>query len=237
MSLDSCKGPDVCPDSGTGSSAEESVPWSPNVLPEKPMKVSESITRAATYYNSLNIPNFLTILRVIAIPFFIVALSYQYNGIALLIFVGCGLTDGLDGFIARTFHQRTAIGAFLDPLADKFLLSSSFITLTVLETPNKIPLWLIVTVISRDVIISVGIAVLFMLGTKLQIAPTWIGKFTTFLQITLLIMVLFYNYTGAYRPNIIRPLCWLTFLATISSGLGYLYQGIRLLNTNEDEGA
>ena len=157
------------------------------------MSISDSIIRAATYYNSMNIPNFITILRVIAIPFFIVSLSYQYNGVAFVIFVGCGLTDALDGFIARTYHQRTKIGAFLDPLADKLLLTSSFITLAILELPNKIPFWLIVTVISRDIIISVGVAALFMLEAKLPIAPTKIGKFTTFLQVTLIIVVLFYN--------------------------------------------
>ena len=198
------------------------------------MRFSESITRAATYYNSMNIPNFLTILRVIAIPFFIVTLSYEYTGIALAIFVGCGITDGLDGFIARTFHQRTKIGAFLDPLADKLLLTSTFITLAIIDLPNKIPFWLIVTVISRDIIIPVGIATLFMLGTRVQIAPTWIGKFTTFCQVTLIIVVLFYNYTGEYRPHIILPLCWLTFIVTVISGLGYMYHGIRLLNRPPD---
>ena len=155
------------------------------------MKISESITRAAIYCNSMNIPNFLTILRVIAIPFFIVALSYHYNGIALAIFFGCGVTDALDGFIARTCHQRTKIGAFLDPT-------------------------------------------MFMLETKYQIAPTKIGKLTTFLQVTLIIVVLFYNYQGVYHPNVILPLCWLTFVVTVISGLGYIYQGIQLLNDNPD---
>jgi cardiolipin synthase len=194
------------------------------------MRFSESVMQAATCYNSMNIPNFLTILRVVAIPFFIVALAYRHTGIALVIFVGCGITDGLDGFIARALHQRTQIGAFLDPLADKLLLTSTFITLTIVDLPNKIPLWLIVTVISRDIIIPVGIASLFMLGTRVQIAPTWIGKFTTFCQISLIIIVLFSNYTGEYRPQILLPLCWLTFVVTAISGLGYIYQGIRLLN-------
>lgn len=199
------------------------------------MSISESITRVAGYYNSLNIPNFITISRVIAIPFFIVALSYNYNGIALAIFVACGVTDGLDGFIARAYQQRTEIGAFLDPLADKLLLTSSFITLTVLDLPNKLPFWLIVTVISRDIIIPVGVATLLMLGTKLQIVPTKIGKMTTFLQITLIILVLFFNYTGAHRPDIIRPLCWLTFAITVLSGLDYVYKGIQVLNKDTDQ--
>lgn len=198
------------------------------------MSFSESLTRAATYYHNLNVANFLTISRVIAIPFFIVALSYKHNGIALAIFVACGLTDGLDGFIARTYHQRTKIGAFLDPLADKLLLTSSFITLSILDLANKLPFWLIVTVISRDIIISVGIAVLFMLGTTLQVAPTKAGKLTTFLQITLISVVLLLNYIGTSRPNIILPLCWLTFVVTVISGLGYVYQGIQLLNSSSE---
>jgi cardiolipin synthase (CMP-forming) len=199
------------------------------------MSVFESAKRAVTYYNNLNIPNFLTILRVIAIPGFIVALVYEYTGVALVIFVGCGLTDGLDGFIARTFHQRTEIGAFLDPLADKLLLTSSFITLAVLELPYKIPFWLIVTAISRDIIISVGVTALFMLGKKLQIAPTWLGKFTTFCQVTLIIVILFSNYAATrypelFLPQVISPLCWITFAISVASGLGYIYQGIQLLN-------
>lgn len=180
----------------------------------------------------MNIPNFLTILRVIAIPGLIVALSYRYNGLALAIFVGCGLTDGLDGFIARAFHQQTEIGAFLDPLADKLLLTSSFITLAVLNLPNKIPFWLIVTAISRDIIISGGVAVLFMLGVHVRIAPTWIGKFTTFCQLSLIIVVLFYNYTERSSPDVILPLSWITFIVSVVSGLGYVYRGIRLLNVS-----
>ncbi len=198
------------------------------------MSVSESLTRIATYYQNLNVANFLTISRVIAIPFFIVALTYKQNGIALAIFIGCGLTDGLDGFIARTYHQRTAIGAFLDPLADKLLLTSSFVTLAILDLPNQLPFWLIVTAISRDVIISIGIAVLFMLNTHVPIAPTKVGKLTTFLQITLIIVVLFLNYHNTYRPDIILPLCWLTFTVALVSGLDYVYQGVHLLNKNSE---
>lgn len=199
------------------------------------MSISDSLTRAAGYYQNLNVANFLTISRVIAIPFFIVSLTYHHNGVALAIFVACGLTDGLDGFIARAYHQRTKIGAFLDPLADKLLLTSSFVTLALLDFPNTIPFWLIVTVISRDTIISIGIAVLFMLDANVTIAPTKIGKLTTFLQITLIILVLFFNMRGSQRPDIVLPLCWLTFAATVSSGLGYVYQGIRELNNNSTE--
>ncbi len=197
-----------------------------------PMKFPQFITRTAGYYHSLNVANFLTMLRVVAVPFFITALCYHYNGIALIIFVGCGVTDGLDGFVARTFHQRTEIGAFLDPLADKLLLTSSFVTLGLLELPNQIPVWLIITAISRDVIITVGIAVLFMAGTKLEIAPTLIGKITTFCQILLIIVVLYYNHVGSAHPEILLPLFLITFLITAVSAAEYIYHGIQLLNAS-----
>ncbi|PID58836.1 CDP-diacylglycerol--glycerol-3-phosphate 3-phosphatidyltransferase [candidate division KSB3 bacterium] len=199
------------------------------------MSISDVLTRVATHYQNLNAANVLTISRVIAVPFFIVALAYNHNGIALVIFVICGLTDGLDGFIARTYHQRTKIGAFLDPLADKLLLTSSFITLALVELPNTIPFWLIVTVISRDLIISIGIAVLFMLETNVTISPTKIGKLTTFLQLSLIILILFFNVSGLRRPDIIHLVCWITFVVTVSSGLGYVYKGIRLLNTTSTD--
>ena len=199
------------------------------------MNISERFSRAARYYNNMNLPNFLTLSRIIAIPFFIVALSYGYMGSALAIFACCGLTDGLDGFIARTFHQRTKIGAFLDPLADKLLLTSTFLTLTLVTLPNTIPLWLVVTVISRDIIITVGIAALFMLGIRFPIAPTIVGKLTTFLQVSLILVVLFHNYINVVRPRLILSVSWLTFIVTAISGVGYLYQGIRLLNSHSEQ--
>lgn len=183
----------------------------------------------------MNIPNFLTMLRVIAIPGFIVALVYGYNGVALIVFMGCGLTDALDGFLARALHQRTEIGAFLDPLADKLLMTSTFITLALLNLPNKIPLWLIVVAICRDVIIPVGIATLFMLGVKLKIAPTRIGKLTTFCQISLIIVVLFFNYTAQYHPTLVLVLSWFTLLVSGISGIDYVYQGIRIVSANPQE--
>lgn len=178
----------------------------------------------------MNLPNLITILRILLIPFFIVALSYNYLGLALIIFVCSGLTDALDGFIARTFHQKTLIGAYLDPIADKLLLGTSFITLTVLALPNQIPLWLTIFIISRDVIILLGIAILFMLGKKLVINPSFIGKSTTFFQILTIAMVLLFNYMEQSVPQYIILLSWITLALTAISGLDYIYKGIKLLN-------
>lgn len=196
--------------------------------------IPEILARAAVCYTTMNIPNILTISRVLAIPFFIVALLYGYNGAAFAIFVLAGLTDAFDGIIARAYHQRTNIGAFLDPLADKLLLTSTVIALSLVKLPNALPLWFAVTQISRDIIITVGIAALFMLGAKFPIAPTFIGKLTTFLQVALINLVLLYNYVGTPRPDLIRPLCWVTFAVTVSSGLGYVYRGIRLFNSHSE---
>jgi cardiolipin synthase len=178
----------------------------------------------------MNLPNLLTILRILLIPFFIIALSYQYQGLALVVFACAGLTDALDGFIARTFQQKTLIGAYLDPIADKLLLGTSFVTLTVLSFPNKIPFWLTIVIISRDVIILLGIAILFMLGKKLVIAPSLLGKSTTFFQILIIAVVLLFNYLARPIPQLITLLAWITLAVTVVSGLDYLYKGIKLLN-------
>jgi len=178
----------------------------------------------------MNLPNLITILRILLIPFFIIALSYGYQGLALLIFVCSGLTDALDGFIARTFHQKTLIGAYLDPIADKLLLGTSFVTLTTLPLLNKIPFWLTIFIISRDVIILLGIAILFMLDRKLVISPSFIGKSTTFFQILTIALVLLSNYLGQPVPQFIAFLSWTTLAFTAISGLDYIYRGIKLLN-------
>jgi len=196
--------------------------------------ISDALTRVVVLYNAMNVPNILTISRVIAIPFFIVALMYGHNGAALAIFVIAGLTDAFDGFIARAYHQRTNIGAFLDPLADKLMLTSTVISLSLVSVPNTLPLWFAVTLISRDIMITVGIAALFMLGVKFPIAPSIIGKLTTFLQVALISVVLFYNYLDLEKPGLIHPFCWITFVVTVTSGLGYVYRGIRLFNSSTE---
>jgi cardiolipin synthase len=178
----------------------------------------------------MNVPNLLTLLRILLIPFFIITLSYKYQGIALIIFICSGITDALDGFIARTFHQKTLIGSYLDPIADKLLLGTSFVALTTLSVPNQIPFWLTIVIISRDVIILLGIVILFMLGKKLVIAPSLVGKSTTFFQIFIIAVVLLSNYTEQPIPQIIALLSWITLTFTVISGLGYIHQGIKLLN-------
>ena len=108
----------------------------------------------------LNLPNFLTLLRILAIPVFLIFLTDRQFGTALVIFVLAGITDSLDGAIARITNTRTTLGAYMDPLADKMLILSGFVALALMDS---VPRWLTVVVISRDVIILLGYLSLFLL--------------------------------------------------------------------------
>jgi cardiolipin synthase len=173
----------------------------------------------------VNLPNILTTLRILLIPVFIIALLYGEYGAALGVFILAGVTDGLDGFIARSRHQQTRLGSYLDPVADKLLLDTSFITLAVLQ---HLPVWLAVIVLSRDVAIVVGSAVLYMQEHALTVSPSWLGKGTTFLQLFLVaVTLLFMNFGG--DPFLHQLLIWAVAAFTILSGLHYIVRGVGML--------
>ncbi|MBI2459948.1 MAG: CDP-alcohol phosphatidyltransferase family protein, partial [Candidatus Rokubacteria bacterium] len=129
----------------------------------------------------MGLANWLTIVRIVLIPVFVILLVEDRVGIALAVFCLAGLTDALDGYIARTRGKATRLGAFLDPVADKLLLSASFITLTY-KFPHLLPFWLTAVVISRDLLLMLGAALVHMSGGQIQPAPTLLGKATTALQ-------------------------------------------------------
>jgi cardiolipin synthase len=174
----------------------------------------------------MNLPNILTLTRVLLIPLFIIFIINKALGWALITFAVAGITDGLDGMIARIRHQRTELGAYLDPIADKLLLSAAFISLAIV---GILPGWLTVIVITRDVIILLGILVMIFINHRPKIEPTFLSKATTTLQILTVVLVLlsrdelmFYRlYTVAIYG---------TTIFTILSGVHYMYIGIRILN-------
>jgi cardiolipin synthase (CMP-forming) len=175
--------------------------------------------------STISIPNILTILRILLTPLFlIVLLRHQYPQ-ALLIFVVAGVSDALDGFIARYFDQRTVLGAYLDPVADKLLLISAFVALAVLEV---IPSWVSILVIARDVIIFLGIAIFIMTGKTYKISPSLVSKCTTTAQILLIILVLF-DPARTSLPLLHAPMLWIAAALTIISGLHYIYVGMTIL--------
>ena len=172
-----------------------------------------------------NIPNMLTILRILLTPVFIILLLRHLYWQALAVFAVAGLSDALDGFIARYFNQRTALGAYLDPVADKLLLASAYISLAVLAV---IPAWVSVIVIARDVIITLGIAILTVTQKTYEVRPTIVSKCTTAAQI-ILVMVALFDPTRTLLTALHAPLVWATAILTTVSGLHYIYIGMNIL--------
>jgi cardiolipin synthase (CMP-forming) len=176
----------------------------------------------------MNIPNFLSLLRIILVPAVVIFLIQGSYGKALITFVCAGLTDALDGTLARWLNCQTVLGAYLDPIADKLLLTASFVTLSVL---GIIPSWLTVLVISRDFIILLGIAILSLMAIPYKIKPAFVGKMTTALQIGIIFLALLFQvFPHDARSDWIRVLCWLTGLLTVASGLVYITQGVKFIN-------
>ncbi len=169
--------------------------------------------------------NFLTVLRLAVIPFFIMALVYGHPVTAVWLFLAAGITDILDGFIARYFHQQTALGAFLDPAADKLMLTSTYVTMAIPATGLAflIPAWLPVLTISRDVIIVLLTLVLhFTYGIR-NFPPTIPGKITTLFQISYAVGILLKNAYGL--PDwLLAFLLWSVGFLTVFSGLHYIWR-------------
>lgn len=177
------------------------------------------------YQSPISIPNILTLLRILLTPLFVILLLRDDFDLALLVFILAGLSDGLDGLIARCLNQRTAIGAYLDPLADKLLLVSAYVGLALLDA---IPEWVAVIVISRDVIISLGIAIFTVTEKSYEIHPTLISKCTTTAQILTVVLALF-DPDQSQLTIIHLPVLWATSGVTILSGLHYVYIGMGIL--------
>jgi cardiolipin synthase len=173
----------------------------------------------------MNIPNTITLIRVILIPFFVDLMIYGYHGPALFVFIIACLTDALDGMVARLTNTRTELGAFLDPVADKLLIVTSFVTLAILD---RIPVWLVIIVVSRDIILALGSLVIYITGHKLTVRPSLVGKATTVLQfsvVTVTLVLIAYNVSHGYLDG----LYWATAAATVVSGVHYVMQGMKIM--------
>lgn len=187
----------------------------------------------------LTIPNLLTFLRMALIPVFASLLFYGYSGLALMVFLIAGLSDGLDGFIARRFKQESELGTIIDPIADKLLMTSAFILLTmpnVLQPARHLPIpfWVTAAVIGRDVlIVTVAGAINVMTGFR-GFKPSWLGKASTFVQVVavgliLLSPVISYSF---YLPTVYTIVA---FFAVIS-GIHYIFHVARLMREDESRG-
>jgi cardiolipin synthase len=178
---------------------------------------------------NLTAANQLTILRMLLIPAFVILLLYGYRGWALITFLTAGLTDLLDGLIARATGQKTTLGAWLDPMADKLLLVTMFVMLTLPNTgaANRLPLWFTVLVISRDVAIVLTVAVVNLAVGPRTFRPSIFGKVATAVFVLTGVVTLYFNYID--RPSQVVEMCIYVSLAiTIISAADYARQVLRL---------
>ena len=173
--------------------------------------------------------NQLTLLRMLLIPAFVILLIYGHLGWALTVFVTAGVTDGLDGLIARWSGQKTQLGAWLDPMADKLLLVTTFIVLTIPAIPltNHLPLWLTVSVISRDIVIIGVVAIVNLAMGPRTFRPSMWGKMTTAALILTSVIVMYFNYLGE-KSLLVDAGIWASFALTVISAADYFLR-LRLL--------
>jgi cardiolipin synthase (CMP-forming) len=176
------------------------------------------------------VPNQITLLRLGFLPFFLILVLYEeYQG-ALVVLVFVALTDAIDGFLARRLHQKSALGAYLDPIADKLLLSSSFV---VLAMGKKIGWWLTIMVLSRDVLLLVVAAVILIVQGYRAFPPSLLGKATTFFEIALVFFVVFAaGFPNDRAPVLIRYLSYLVAALVVVSGFHYAFVVARRLHAS-----
>jgi cardiolipin synthase len=174
--------------------------------------------------------NIVTVSRMILIPVFVSFIFYHQVTAALIIWVIAGLTDLLDGLLARKLNQTTSLGVILDPIADKLLLVTAFVVLS-LSSPGfrPIPFWLTAVVISRDVFIVVGALMIFITTGFRRFRPSMLGKLNTLVQLTMITAFLAANVLGEYTQYL-PILYYLTFGMAIVSGIHYIFHATRLLN-------
>jgi cardiolipin synthase len=175
----------------------------------------------------INIPNILTVSRILLIPVFVIFLLKDLMTFALLTVIYAAVSDGLDGLLARYFKQQSALGSYLDPIADKLLLTSAYISLAVLK---YIPGWLTVLVISRDVFIVLAFAIFVLFDIKVDAKPSLISKWTTVAQLTtIMVTLLSLEFPITFALIIKPPLYWIVAILTILSGFHYVYVGLNIL--------
>jgi len=180
----------------------------------------------------MGIANKITIIRILLVPFLMASLFYYkpeldfLRFIALGIFFMCALSDAIDGYVARRFYQKTELGRILDPLADKLLILTAFLCLSVLKDiplASKIPSWLTIIVLSRDGIILLGSAIIFIMLKNIDIKPSMLGKITTFFQMATVVAALL-------QFNFVVVFWYITAFFTVLSCSNYIWLGSKVLN-------
>jgi len=193
------------------------------------MNVSSSADAGVTG-DVLTVANQLTLLRMLLIPAFIVLIVEGELGWALFVFAVAGVTDALDGVIARRWGKKTTLGAWLDPMADKLMLVSAFVVLTLpnLGLANKLPLWLTALVISRDVCIVITVAIINLAIGRRTFRPSIFGKIATATYIVTVTMAMLFNYLG-YHSQLVDVCVFASLAITLFSGFHYIWHASRIM--------
>ena len=166
----------------------------------------------------INLPNLLTLARILLTPFIIWAILNGFPSHALALMIVAGLTDMLDGFIAKHYGMQTVVGAYMDPIADKLMLTGAFISLFI---TGQAPMFLFLAVVFRDVVIVIGAIAYELVTHRLKMQPTWLSKTTTVFQIALVVVTLL-RASHPVPDALFNALVWLTFALTCASGIQYM---------------
>ena len=182
----------------------------------------------------LTLANQLTLLRMLLIPAFVLLVVYGRLGWALFVLLVAGITDALDGLIARRAGQKTTLGAWLDPMADKLLLTSAFVVLTVPGTAlvQRVPLWLTILIISRDIVIVLTVAIVNLAIGRRTFTPSLLGKTATAIYIATGLLFMLFNYAGRPSP-ILDFFVYLSLAVTILSSVDYMVRAARIINVQD----
>ncbi|MBR0671940.1 CDP-alcohol phosphatidyltransferase family protein [Roseomonas soli] len=171
------------------------------------------------------LPNLITLGRLFAVPAAVWLMLQHRLDYAFLVFVGAGISDAVDGWLARVRNARSALGALLDPIADKALLVSVYVTLAAI---NVLPDWLAILVVFRDLLIVGGVILLWVLGVPTRIRPLMISKANTFAQLALAALALLLAGFGLQAPTLLEVAIWIVAVTTAASGAAYVVQAARL---------
>ena len=177
--------------------------------------------------------NQLTLTRVLLAPAFVILTVYGHFGWALIVFAVAGLTDLLDGLIARTFSRRTSLGAWLDPMADKLLIVAtvSVLTLPGLGLVNKLPVWLTILIITRDLLIVLTVAVINLAIGRREFKPSIYGKIATATYILTCVVIMYFNYLQRTSPIVTFGI-YASAAITLISGFHYVFNITKIINQN-----
>lgn len=179
----------------------------------------------------LTLANQITILRIVLIPAFVLLTVYGHLGAALTVFLVAGATDAIDGLIARLTSHPTSFGAWLDPMADKLLLVSTFVVLTLpqIELTNHVPIWLTVLVITRDIVIVGVVAIVNLAIGPRTFKPSLLGKLATGTFILANVVIMYFNWRRETSP-LVEAAIWLALALTLASAGDYFFRLRRLIN-------